>query len=111
MSKPVWPERNRAAGSFRQLMRFHRVINSDKVFGTHNGIKAALKGRKFPAQIIWGKDDRTLRMKKYAPHLLKALDLEGYEVVSGKHFLQEDSSRGIASFIARLISASGSATE
>jgi hypothetical protein len=50
-----------------------------------------------------------LRMKKYAPHLLKALNLEGYEVVSGKHFLQEDFSRAIASLIARLISASGSA--
>jgi hypothetical protein len=27
--------RNRAARSFRQLRRFHHVINSDKVFGTH----------------------------------------------------------------------------
>src|SRR5258708_8726959 len=69
------------------------------------GIKAALKVRKFPAQIIWGKDDPALRMKKYVPHLLKALDLERYEVVDGKHFLQEDSSRAIASLIARLISA------
>jgi pimeloyl-ACP methyl ester carboxylesterase len=70
-----------------------------------HGIKAALKARKFPAQIIWGKDDPALRMKKYAPHLLKALDLESYEVVYGKHFLQEDSSPAIASSIARLISA------
>src|ERR1700687_3528377 len=69
------------------------------------GIKAALTARKFPAQIIWGKDDRTLRMKKYAPHLLKALDIGSYEVVYGKHFMQEDSSRAIASLIARLISA------
>src|SRR3984893_16264003 len=60
---------------------------------------------KFPAQIIWGKDDPALRMKKYAPHLLKALDLESYEVVYGRHFLQEDSSPAIASSIARLISA------
>jgi hypothetical protein len=66
-----------------------------------HGIKAALKERKFSAQIIWGRDDRTLRMKKCAPHLLKAPDLEGYEVISGKHFLQEDSSRAIASLIAR----------
>jgi hypothetical protein len=29
------PERNRTARSFRQLRRFHHVINSDKVFGTH----------------------------------------------------------------------------
>src|SRR5450755_327544 len=32
-----WPERNRAARSFRQFRRFHHVINSNKVFGTHNG--------------------------------------------------------------------------
>jgi pimeloyl-ACP methyl ester carboxylesterase len=69
------------------------------------GIKAALKARKFPAQIIWGKDDPALRMKKYAPRLLKALDLESYEAVCGRHFLQEDSSPAIASSIARLISA------
>src|SRR5450631_1287100 len=30
-----WPERNRAARSFRQFRRFHHVINSNKVFGTH----------------------------------------------------------------------------
>src|ERR1700681_3141107 len=35
MARPGRPERNRAARSFRQLMRFHHVINSDKVFGTH----------------------------------------------------------------------------
>src|SRR6476620_1786007 len=33
------PERSRAARSFRQLMRFHHVINSDKVFGTHSPLK------------------------------------------------------------------------
>jgi pimeloyl-ACP methyl ester carboxylesterase len=70
-----------------------------------HGIKAALKARTFPAQIIWGKDDPALRMKKYAPHLLKALDLESYKGVYGKHFVQEDSSPVIASSIARLISA------
>jgi methyl-accepting chemotaxis protein len=35
MAKPGRPERNRAARSLRQLRRFHHVINSDKVFGTH----------------------------------------------------------------------------
>src|SRR5947209_269453 len=37
MARPGWPERNRGVRSFRQLRRFHRVINSDKVFGTHRG--------------------------------------------------------------------------
>src|SRR5258708_27425144 len=36
MARPGWPERNRAVRSFRQLRRFHHVINSDKVFGTHS---------------------------------------------------------------------------
>src|SRR5258708_5779052 len=35
MARPARPERNRTARSFHQLRRFHRVINSDKVFGTH----------------------------------------------------------------------------
>jgi 8-oxo-dGTP diphosphatase len=35
MARPGRPERNRAARSFRQLRRFHHVINSDEVFGTH----------------------------------------------------------------------------
>src|SRR5450631_178957 len=37
MASPGWPERNKAARSFRQLRRFHHVINWDKVFGTHSG--------------------------------------------------------------------------
>src|ERR1700751_6020794 len=36
MAKPGRPERNRAPRSFRQLKRFHHVINSDKVFDTHS---------------------------------------------------------------------------
>src|SRR5450755_2707703 len=37
MARPGWPERNKAARSFRQLRRFLHVINSDRVFGTHTG--------------------------------------------------------------------------
>ena len=91
------PDSGRA---FLQIMR-----SFERTPAFEQGIKAALKVRKFPAQIIWGKDDPALRMKEYVSHLLKALDLESYEAVHGKHFLQEDSSRAIASLIARLISA------
>jgi predicted nuclease of restriction endonuclease-like (RecB) superfamily len=46
MARPVPPERNRRARSFRQLRRFHHGINSDKVFGTHSTIsKPILYGR------------------------------------------------------------------
>ena len=91
--------------SGRAFLQIMRSFERTPAFG--HGIKAALKARKFPAQIIWGKDDPALRMKQYAPHLLKALDLESYEVVDGKHFLQEDSSQAIASLIAKLMPPSG----
>src|SRR6266404_1406413 len=42
MARPGRPERNRTARSFRQLRRFHHVINSDKVFGTHKRFTALL---------------------------------------------------------------------
>jgi NitT/TauT family transport system substrate-binding protein len=35
MASPGRPGRNKTARSFRQLRRFHHVINSDRVFGTH----------------------------------------------------------------------------
>src|ERR1700730_7238203 len=35
MARPGRPERNRTARSFRQLRRFHHVIHSNRVFGTH----------------------------------------------------------------------------
>jgi hypothetical protein len=88
--------------------RWGYVPRFERTPAFEQGIKAALKARKFPAQIIWSRDDPALKMKKFANHLLKALDLESYEAVYGKHFLQEDSSPAIASSIARLISALGS---
>jgi uncharacterized membrane protein len=42
MARPGRPERNRAARSFRQLRRFHHLINSDKVFGTHRWLRKAI---------------------------------------------------------------------
>src|SRR5260370_30028653 len=68
--------------AFLQIMR-----SFERTPAFEQGIKAALKVRKFPAQIIWGKDDPALRMKKYAPHLLKSLDLESCEAVYGNNFL------------------------
>src|ERR1700722_13355670 len=53
MAGPGRPERNnRAARSFRQLRRFHHVINSNKVFGTHTGMKLRPMAKKAPAQLL-----------------------------------------------------------
>ncbi len=40
MVRPTPPRRNTGVRSFRQLRRFHRVINSDKVLGTHSYIRS-----------------------------------------------------------------------
>ena len=40
MARPRRPGRNRAARSFRQLRRFYHIINTDRVFGTHNDRKS-----------------------------------------------------------------------
>src|SRR5216684_5395505 len=50
MATPGRPERNRAARSFRQLRRFHHVINSDEIFGTHrfSGRSKKANARRFP---------------------------------------------------------------
>src|SRR6266849_9390185 len=38
MARPGRSERNRTAQSFRELRRFHHVINSDEVVGTHRSM-------------------------------------------------------------------------
>jgi pimeloyl-ACP methyl ester carboxylesterase len=84
--------------AFLQIMRrFERTVSFERA------TKAALRSRNFPSQVIWSTDDPALKMKRYAPHLVKALDLAGFERVYGRHFLTEDSSPAIASSIARMI--------
>ena len=52
MARPGRPERNRAARSFRQLRRFHHVINSEKVFGTHTTAPASPWQNGFAERLI-----------------------------------------------------------
>lgn len=64
---------------------------------------AALKARNFPAQIVWGAQDPTLKMEKYVPDLCEVLGLDDWHQVHGKHFLQEDSPAELAKLIADMI--------
>lgn len=66
-------------------------------------IISALKARDFPAQLIWGREDPALKMARYAPELCQVLALKSWHKVRGKHFLQEDSPRAIATHVAELI--------
>src|ERR1700692_3766664 len=66
MARPGRSARNRAARSFRQLRRFHRVINSDKVFGTHrcelkNGIVHCVGTAIYPSTLDPGSERREMK--------------------------------------------------
>ncbi|MDZ4297769.1 MAG: alpha/beta fold hydrolase [Moraxellaceae bacterium] len=84
--------------AFQQIMRAF-----EKTPAFELAIKAALTERAFPAQLIWGMDDPALKAKVFAPKLQKALGLKTYQLVKGKHFLQEDSYVEIAESVAKLI--------
>ena len=60
---PGRPERNRTARSFRQLRRFHHVINADKVFGTHSSIDQAWRSTARPAS-SWRSARSTRRWRR-----------------------------------------------
>src|SRR6478752_7532484 len=70
MARPGWPERNGAARSFRQLRRFHHVINSDKVLGTHSEpVSVAVQWRQLRPLLDADADcaDLELRLIKLTP--------------------------------------------
>lgn len=96
--------REDGGASFLKIMRsFERT----KEFESR--IVDALENRNFPAQVIWGKQDPVLRVANYAPELCRILRLDEFNEVPGKHFLQEDSPKEIAAYVARLIAESGPA--
>src|ERR1700682_2945038 len=89
MARPGRPERNRAARSFRQLRRFHHVINSDKVFGTHRGI--------FVGRLSWrGLFQPPPRRPRFPNYLVvNAMDLGGEALVSWLRSTVADDDVGI----------------
>ena len=87
--------RQDGGAAFRKIMRgFERTPEFE------GRIIAALRGRTFPAQVIWGAQDPALDMARFAPELCDALGLEAWHQVRGKHFLQEDAPAEIARLIA-----------
>ncbi|WP_172294664.1 alpha/beta fold hydrolase [Pseudoruegeria sp. HB172150] len=81
----------------RAFCRIMRGFERTEAFEAR--IKAALAARTYPAQVVWGRDDPTLRMTRYAPAVCAALGVENWHEVAGKHFLQEDSFEEIAELV------------
>jgi hypothetical protein len=84
MARPGRQERNRTARSFRQLRRFHHVINSDKVFGTHRDITAIIDrlvgDKKLPTDVMAEIVERTDGIPLFVEEMTNAVleaDSEG----------------------------------
>jgi pimeloyl-ACP methyl ester carboxylesterase len=85
----------------RAFLKIMRGFERTQAF--ESNIMATLRRRRFPAQVIWGAQDPALRMDRYAPGICRALGLEDWHRVRGKHFLQEDSPLEIADRVATLV--------
>ncbi len=85
----------------RAFLKIMRGFERTEAFEA--GIIKALANRRFPAQVIWGAEDPALKMSEHARSVCKALGLDDWHRVKGKHFLQEDSGDDIAELVAGLV--------
>jgi pimeloyl-ACP methyl ester carboxylesterase len=60
-----------------------------------------LAGRPYPAQVVWGRDDRMLGERRRAA-VMRALGVDQPTLLPGKHFLQEDHPAEVAGAIASI---------
>ena len=60
-----------------------------------------LAGRRYPAQVVWGRDDRMLGERRRS-EVMRALGVEEVALLPAKHFLQEDQAPAVAAAIASL---------
>jgi pimeloyl-ACP methyl ester carboxylesterase len=60
-----------------------------------------LAGRPYPAQVVWGRDDRMLGEGRRNA-LMRALGVESVSILPAKHFLQEDQAPAVAEAISAL---------
>ena len=80
--------------TFLKIMRNFEPTQEkeDLYIGTLNQLEV-------PKQIVWGMNDRGLKLEAYALPLQKALGLERISKTPGSHFLQEDYAEKVAEMI------------
>jgi pimeloyl-ACP methyl ester carboxylesterase len=91
-------KRKDGGGAFLRIMR-----SFERSEAFERRILAALGSRKFPAQVLWGEQDPTLKLDPYAEHVRQALAVETVTRLRGKHFVAEDAPQEIADHVSRLI--------
>jgi hypothetical protein len=72
MARPRRPGRNKVVRSFRQLRRFHHVINTDMVFGTH---KRQPKFR----EVFSGKRPASYRLSRFFAVIIHKFDVSDFK--------------------------------
>lgn len=85
----------------RAFLRIMRGFERTEAFESRT--LGALAQRAFPAQVVWGEQDRWLRADVHGEHARQALGLDTIVRLPGKHFVQEDAPAEIAEHVARLI--------
>src|SRR6266852_4424152 len=67
-------------------------------------LERELRRSKFPTLLVWGREDEVFDHKTFATRFKELLPhAEGPELVTGRHFLQEDSGGEIAQKINRFL--------
>jgi pimeloyl-ACP methyl ester carboxylesterase len=65
-----------------------------------------LAGREYPAQVVWGRDDRMLGERRREA-VQRALGVQDARLVSAKHFLQEDRPAEVVAAISDFVAGAG----
>jgi pimeloyl-ACP methyl ester carboxylesterase len=77
--------------------RWIPLDESARGFARFEWLERELKRSKFPTLLVWGREDEVFDHKTFATRFKKLLPhAEGPELVTGRHFLQEDSGVEIA---------------
>jgi pimeloyl-ACP methyl ester carboxylesterase len=81
---------------------FLRIMRSfETTADMERRILDTLKARRFPARVLWGKDDPALKIDRFGEAASQAVGAE-LERVPGKHFVPEDAPDAIADAVAAL---------
>ena len=84
--------------------RWIPLDNSALGFARFEWLERELRKSKFPTLLVWGREDEVFDHKTFATRFKELLPhAEGPELVTGRHFLQEDSGAEIAEKINRFL--------
>jgi haloalkane dehalogenase len=84
--------------------RWIPLDNSDRANERFRWLETGLSRCKLPAMIIWGREDDVFDAATFATRFKKMLPhAEGPHLVTGRHFLQEDSGPEIAALVLQFL--------